>query len=102
MMTNRLKRHKRIRAKIFGTAKRPRVAVFRSNKNLYLQAIDDEKKTTLASASTLKDKEEVAAKFAKALKNQKIQKVVFDRGGYQYHGKIKKIAEDLRKEGLEF
>jgi len=101
-MISREKRHQRIRAKISGTAERPRIVVFRSNKYLYLQAIDDQKQKTLASASTLKDKDEVAAKLAKALTDQKIKKVVFDRAGYQYHGQIKKIAEDLRKEGLEF
>ena len=101
-MTDRLKRKLRIRAKISGTAARPRVVVFRSNKYLYLQAIDDEKEITLASASTLKDKGGVAAKFAKALRNRKIKKVVFDRGGFKYHGKIKAMAEALRKEGLEF
>ncbi len=102
MKPGMLKRKLRIRAKIFGTAERPRIAVYRSNKYLYLQAIDDEKQTTLASASTLKDKETIATKFVKALKTKKIKKVVFDRAGYKYHGQIKKIAEDLRKEGLEF
>lgn len=97
----RLVRKKRI--KIKGSANCPRVAIFRSNKNLFLQAIDDEKNLTMASSSTLKQKEEnLAAELAKELQEKKIKKVVFDRAGYQYHGKIKKIAEDLRKAGLEF
>lgn len=101
MKSGRLKRKLRIRSKISGTTTRPRVAVFRSNKYLYLQAIDDDKKKTLAAASNVKDNNP-AAKLAKALLNQKIKKIVFDRAGYQYHGQIKKIADELRKEGLEF
>jgi large subunit ribosomal protein L18 len=101
MKPDRLKRKLRIRSKISGTKTRPRVAVFRSNKYLYLQAIDDEKKVTLAAASSLKDKNP-AGKLAKALLDGKIKKIVFDRGGYQYHGQVKKIADELRKEGLEF
>lgn len=101
-MAERILRRKRIRAKIFGTVNRPRVVVFRSNKNLYLQAIDDQKSVTLASVSTLKDKENLAENFVKLLKDKNIKEIVFDRAGYQYHGKIKKIAEDLRNLGLEF
>lgn len=101
MITTKDKRKLRIRAKISGTAKRPRITVFRSAKYLYLQAIDDEKGETLAAASNVKDKNFVAT-FAKSLLAQKTKKVVFDRAGYQYHGQVKKIAEDLRKEGLEF
>ncbi len=78
------------------------MVVYRSNKHLYLQAIDDEKGVTLASASDLKSKENLAADIAGKLLAKKIKKIVFDRGGYQYHGKIKKIAEELRLEGLEF
>lgn len=97
----RLARKKRIRIK--GSANCPRVSIFRSNKNLFLQAIDDQKNITMASASTLKQKEEnLAAALAQKLQEKKIKKIVFDRAGYQYHGKIKKIAEDLRKAGLEF
>ncbi len=109
-MTNRINRKARIRAKISGTSARPRVVVFRSNKNFYLQAIDDVKKETLVSASTLKGEKslddargrDIAEALAKKLQAKKIKKIVFDRGGYQYHGKIKQIAEELRKAGLEF
>lgn len=96
----RQNRKRRIRAKISGTAERPRVAVFRSNKLLYLQAIDDQKGQTLAAASSRDVR--FIANFSKQLQNHKIKKVVFDRSGYEYHGKIKQIAEDLRKSGLEF
>lgn len=101
-ITSQIRRKKRIRAKIFGTATVPRVTIFRSNKFLYLQAIDDEKGQTLAAASTLKDKEKMVQKFSADLKNKKIKKIVFDRAGYKYHGRVKQIAEDLRKNGLEF
>lgn len=95
-------RKRRIRAKIFGTATVPRVVVFRSNKFLYLQAIDDQKGHTLAAASNLKDKEKMVKNFVVRLQEKKIKKIVFDRAGYQYHGRVKNIAEDLRKNGLEF
>lgn len=101
-MTNRFSRKIRIRAKISGTAERPRVVVFRSNSHLYLQAIDDASGKTLASASDLKSKENVAESLAKNLLDKKIKKIVFDRGGYKYHGRIKEVADNLRKAGLEF
>ncbi len=101
MMNAHAKRKARIRAKISGNAERPRITVFRSNKYLYLQAIDDEKGKTLAAANTIKDKTP-AATLAKALAALKIKKVVFDRAGFRFHGKVKNIAEELRKEGLEF
>lgn len=91
-----------MKAKIFGTATVPRVTVFRSNKFLYLQAIDDQKGLTLAAASTLKDKKQMTKKFVEKLNKKKIKKIVFDRAGYQYHGQVKMLAEDLRKQGLEF
>ena len=97
----RAKKHKRIRAKISGTQTRPRMVVFRSLKHLYLQAIDDAKRTTIAASSDLKVKN-IAEDMAKKLLAKKIKKIVFDRAGYQYHGKVKKIAEDLRTAGLEF
>ena len=100
-MTTRNKRHKRIRAKISGTPGRPRVVVFRSLKHIHLQAIDDTKGTTIAAATDLKSKKP-AEELAKKLTLRKIKKVVFDRGGYKYHGKVKNIAEELRKQGLEF
>jgi len=101
-MTNRLSRKIRIRAKISGTAERPRVVVFRSNSHLYLQAIDDASGKTLASTSDLKSKENVAESLANNLLDKKIKKIVFDRGGYKYHGRIKEVADNLRKAGLEF
>ncbi len=98
---SKMSRKIRIRAKVSGTSDRPRVVVFRSNKNLYLQAIDDDKGETLASASTLKDKDLILT-FVKILRAKKIKSVVFDRGGYKYHGQVKILAENLRKAGLEF
>lgn len=109
----RAKRQRRIKARISGTAKRPRLALFRSNKHLYAQLIDDEKHVTLASLS---DKDmgkakqgkglEVAKRFgellAKQAKDAKITQVVFDRRGYAYHGMIQTVAEALRQGGLEF
>lgn len=100
-MTNRTVRKKRIRSKIDGGKNKPRVCIYKSSKNIYLQAIDDSTGKTLASSSTLKDKD-LAKELASQLKILKIKQVVFDRGGYQYHGQVKKIAEDLRNMGLEF
>lgn len=108
----RERRHARVRTKISGTAERPRLCVYRSNKNLFVQVIDDVNGTTLAAASTL-DKEvknkhanseaakEVGALIAKELKT-KNKTVVFDRSGYLYHGIIKDLAEAAREAGLEF
>lgn len=111
---NRKKRHARVRRKVSGTAERPRLNVFRSNKHMYAQIIDDEKGVTLVSASTL-DKElelestgnvEAAAKvgelIAKRALDKGIKAVVFDRGGYMYHGRVKALAEAARENGLEF
>ncbi|MGG3625744.1 50S ribosomal protein L18 [Bacillus gobiensis] len=110
----RLKRHARVRSKISGTAERPRLNVFRSNKNIYAQVIDDVNGVTLASASTL-DKDlnvdnggdvSAAAKVgelvAKRAAEKGIANVVFDRGGYLYHGRIKALADAAREAGLEF
>ena len=109
----RERRHKRVRTKISGTAERPRLCVFRSNSNLYVQIIDDEKATTLVQASTL-DKEiktkhsnkeaakEVGALIAKRALEKKIKEVVFDSGGYIYHGVVKELAEAAREGGLTF
>ena len=106
-------RHKRVRAKIAGTPERPRLAIFRSNKGIYAQIIDDVKAHTLVAASTL-DKEvktkasnieaakEVGALIASRAIKAGIKNVVFDRGGYIYHGKIKALAEAAREAGLEF
>lgn len=109
----RLRRHKRIRAKISGTAARPRLDVFRSNANIYAQIIDDESGVTLLSASTL-DKEfegyggnkdaakAVGTMIAKRALERGITEVVFDRGGYVYHGRVQALAEAAREGGLKF
>ena len=109
-LKNRLKRKARIRKKLFGTSERPRLAVFKSRTNIYIQAIDDEAGKTLFSTSSLKLKEknkptEVAEKvgqdLGKKLIQKRIQKAVFDRGGYIYHGRVKAVAEGVRKAGLQ-
>jgi len=110
----RKKRHGRVRAKLSGTTARPRLNVYRSNKNIYAQLIDDEQGVTLASASTL-DKElniesagnvEAAQKVGELIAKRAVEKgvksVVFDRGGYLYHGRIKALADAARENGLEF
>lgn len=110
----RVARHTRIRNKVSGTKEVPRLNVFRSNSNIFAQIIDDEAGVTLVSTSSL-DKElkltnggnvEAAAKvgelLAKKAKKAKISKVVFDRGGYLYHGRVKALAEAARENGLEF
>ncbi len=109
----RTRRHIRVRRKISGTAKRPRLCVYRSNTNIYAQVIDDVAGKTLVSASTL-DKEvktkkankeaakEIGSLIAKRAKDAKISNVVFDRGGYVYHGVVKELAEAAREGGLEF
>ncbi len=86
---------------IRGSSQRPRLAIFRSLRFIYLQAIDDEKGHTLAQASD-KNPDRVGAKVAKNLLAQKIKQAVFDRAGYRYHGKVKQTAEALRKAGLNF
>ena len=95
------RRHKRIRATISGTAERPRLSVFRSNKFIYAQLIDDTKGHTLAQANA-SDAKAVGADIAKKAKAAKIAKVVFDRGGYLYTGKIKAVADSAREGGLDF
>lgn len=109
----RLKRHKRIRSKISGTAERPRLSIFRSNKNIYAQLIDDVAGVTLASASSLDEnvsedvtKVEQATAVGKAIaeaaKAKNISTVVFDRSGYLYHGRIQALADAARENGLDF
>lgn len=109
----RKRRHYRVRNKIAGTAARPRMAVFRSSKHLYIQFIDDDTHATLASASTQagsfkgeKASVETAAKLgeaaAQAAKDNGIENVVFDRGGFAFAGKVKAIAEAAREAGLKF
>ncbi len=104
-------RHKRIRTKIFGTVQTPRLCVFRSTKYIYVQLIDDEKGKTIAVVSDKEIKSklnginkarEVGKLIAEKAAEKKIKKVVFDRGGYQYHGRVKSIAEGAREGGLKF
>ena len=109
----RIKRHYRLRNKISGTAERPRLNVFRSSKHIYAQIIDDVAGITLASASTMdKDFEgaggnkEAARKIGKKIAENAAKKgvteVIFDRGGYIYHGRVKELAEGAREGGLKF
>lgn len=109
----RLKRHKRVRAKISGTASRPRLCVYRSNSNIYAQIIDDVAGATLVSASSLEKgfegnggNVEAAKKVGEAVAKKALEKgiecVVFDRGGYLYHGRVQALAEGAREGGLKF
>ena len=109
----RLKRHKRVRSKISGTAERPRLNVFRSGTNIYAQIIDDTKGVTLVSASSLEKgfegsgsnceaAKKVGEAVAQRAKDKGIEAVVFDRGGYLYHGRVKALAEGAREGGLQF
>ena len=107
----RLKRHTRVRSKISGTAECPRLNVFRSSKNIYAQIIDDINGVTLVAASTLElegnggNKEaafKVGEAIAKKAADKGITEVVFDRGGYIYHGRVKELAEGAREGGLKF
>ena len=109
----RLKRHKRVRSKVFGTTERPRLNVFRSEKNTYAQVIDDVAGNTLVSASSLDKAIEgnggnktaaraVGKLVAERCKAKGIDAVVFDRGGYLYHGRVAELAEGAREGGLEF
>lgn len=113
-----IRRHRRVRARLAGTAERPRLSVFRSNNHIYAQLIDDESGKTLATASDLGDKkskankdnpftkilmaEEVGKLIAEKAQDKKIKVVVFDRGGYKFMGRIKGVAEGARAGGLEF
>ena len=109
----RIKRHSRIRGKISGTAERPRLSVFRSEKNIYAQIIDDVAGNTLVSASSVEkgfegsgSNKEGARAFGKTLAERAaakgIENVVFDRGGYIYHGRVQELAEGAREGGLKF
>lgn len=109
----RLKRHARVRAKISGTAERPRLNVFRSAKHIYVQVIDDVNGVTLVSASTVeKDFDQyggnkdaaraIGKKVAERALEKGISEVVFDRSGYIYHGRVKELAEGAREGGLKF
>jgi len=97
----KLRRHRRVRAKIHGTAEVPRLCVFRSNKHIYAQIIDDDKGKTIVSAKGEKAVE-VGKEIAVKSVEKKITKIVFDRGGYKYHGKVKALAEAAREAGLKF
>jgi len=102
-------RHNRIRGKVSGTAECPRLAVFKSNKYISVQAIDDKAGKTLASATSqniskgtpLEKASEVGVKLGKSLKAAKLEKAVFDRGGYKFTGQVKAIAEGARAEGIQ-
>ena len=108
----RIRRHKRIRNKISGIKECPRLSVFRSNRHIFAQLIDDEKGVTMAAIGSVALKLEnggsieaakkVGEEIAKLAKAKKIKRVVFDRGGYIYHGRIKALAEAAREAGLQF
>lgn len=112
----RLRRHQRIRRRVTGTSARPRLAVFRSMKHIYAQVIDDEQGHTLVAASTLDpgldgesgggnktaQAKAVGKLVAQRARDKGIQQVVFDRGGYVYHGRVQALAEAAREAGLEF
>lgn len=115
MKTAIIKRHRRIRKKVFGTKEKPRLCVYRSLNNIYAQLVDDLNNTTLLSCSTLDKEIKEKAKggnlkgaellgelVAKKAKEKGVEKIVFDRGGYLYHGRIKAVAEAMRKGGLIF
>lgn len=108
----RLKIHRRIRRKVQGSADRPRLVVFRSLRHFYAQLVDDVAGVTLAAASTLKSRgkhgsnvdsaRELGKAIADTAKKKKVESVVFDRGGYIYHGRVKAFAEAAREQGLKF
>jgi large subunit ribosomal protein L18 len=109
----RLKRKVRIRKKVYGDSNKPRLAVYKSSKNIYVQAIDDLNHTTIGSASTLSKELKVerltidAAKkvgelMGDILNKNKIEEAVFDRGGYIYHGRVKALADGIREKGIKF
>ena len=108
----RLRRHRRVRGKVAGTAERPRLVVFRSNRGIFAQLVDDEARRTLASASWLANRghkgtkteqaNEVGKALAAAAKKAGIEACVFDRAGYLYHGRVKALADGAREGGLEF
>lgn len=109
---SRKRRHERVRSKVYGTNECPRLNVFRSNNEIFAQIIDDEKGVTLVSSSSVELKIKngsniegasvVGKDLASKASKKKIKKVVFDRGGYLYHGRVKALAEAARANGLEF
>jgi len=111
----RYRRHKRIRAKVIGTSEVPRLCVFRSNNHIYAQLIDDQRGVVISAASDKEIKKDKGSKkrkmelafetgklIAQKAKKKKIERIVFDRAGYKYHGRVKALAEGARKEGLRF
>ncbi|MDI6716490.1 MAG: 50S ribosomal protein L18 [Actinomycetota bacterium] len=112
----RLRRHRRVRKKVFGTSERPRLSVFKSTNHIYAQVIDDSKGMTLVSASTLDPEirtkiktggnidaaKKVGELIAKRALEKNIDRVVFDRGGFLYHGRVKALADAAREAGLKF
>lgn len=113
MKTQKLNRQKRVRAKIYGSQQKPRLSVFRSNKFIYVQAIDDENQKTIVGVSEKELKErnkvkktdrafELGKLLAKKVLSKKITEAVFDRGSYKYHGRVKNIAQGAREGGLKF
>lgn len=104
--TLRIKRKRRIRATIAGTGVRPRISVYRSNNAIEVQAVDDEKHVTMVavrvSSKNTSGARQAGADIAKKLIEKKVKRAVFDRGGYQYHGVIKALADAAREGGLEF
>jgi len=111
-LIGRIRRHNRVRAKISGSSERPRLSVFKSNLSIYLQLIDDEAGKTLVSVNVkeLKKKKlnkteqatELGKIIAEKAKQKKITKIVFDKGGYKFHGRVKAVADAARAGGLEF
>jgi len=106
----RVRRQRRTRSKVIGTAQRPRLTVFKSNKYIYAQIIDDEKNQTIVSASSAKmganglmeKAKKVGSELAKVAKDKKIKEVVFDKGGYLFTGRVKALADSSREGGLKF
>jgi large subunit ribosomal protein L18 len=109
----RLRRHRRVRGKVRGTAERPRLAVFRSNRGIFAQLVDDDTGRTIAGASWIglpksfsgsktEQATEVGKRVAEAAKKAGVESVVFDRGGYLYHGRVKALADGAREGGLKF
>ena len=109
---NRLRRHRRVRVRLTGSAERPRLAVFRSLKHIYAQVIDDQRGHTMVAASSseknganggnLAGAKAIGKLVAERAKDKGIKAVIFDRGGYLYHGRVKALADAAREAGLEF
>ncbi len=107
---HRLSRHARVRAKVAGTSLRPRIAVFKSNQHIYVQVINDETNKTILSISDMEAKKgkksekalEAGESLAVKMKEKGLSEAVFDRGGFKFHGRIKAVADGLRKGGIKF